>query len=145
MAATAFLKGGIATRNVAFNTLIDRIELVALRSTSPMLLTGPTGAGKSKLARRIWELKRPRRLITGPLVELNCATLRGDGAMSALFGHRRGAFTGAMADRPGGYGQGGRERLPAPRRYQSGPRRRRARGPLPSAPCSGSPDARNAL
>jgi transcriptional regulatory protein RtcR len=101
VAATAFLKGGIATRNVAFNTLIDRIELVALRSTSPMLLTGPTGAGKSRLARRIWELKRARRLVTGPLVELNCATLRGDGAMSALFGHRRGAFTGAMADRAG--------------------------------------------
>lgn len=100
-AATSFLKGGIDTRNEAFNRLIDRIELVALRSAAPILLMGPTGAGKSRLARRIWELKRARRLVAGPLVELNCATLRGDGAMSALFGHRRGAFTGAMADRPG--------------------------------------------
>jgi transcriptional regulatory protein RtcR len=99
--ATSFLKDGIETRNTAFNTLIDRIELVALRSAAPMLLTGPTGAGKSRLARRIWELKRARRLVKGAFVEVNCATLRGDGAMAALFGHRRGAFTGAVADRAG--------------------------------------------
>ncbi len=99
--ATSFLKGGIETRNPAFNALIDRIELVAARSTAPMLLTGPTGAGKSRLARRIWELKRARHLVAGPFVEVNCATLRGDGAMAALFGHKRGAFTGAVADRQG--------------------------------------------
>ena len=37
----------------------------------------------------------------GPFVEVNCATLRGDAAMSALFGHVKGAFTGAIRDRPG--------------------------------------------
>lgn len=100
-AATSFLKGGIETRSPTFNALIDRIELVALRSNAPMLLTGPTGAGKSRLARRIWELKASRRLVNGAFVEVNCATLRGDGAMAALFGHRRGAFTGAVADRAG--------------------------------------------
>src|SRR5688572_1556486 len=62
---------------------------------------GPTGAGKSQLARRIFELKRERQRLRGQLVEVNCATLRGDGAMSALFGHVRGAFTGAVAERPG--------------------------------------------
>lgn len=96
-----FLKAGIATRNQAFNRLIERLERVAVGSTAPILLTGPTGAGKSQLARRLYELKRHRRQLGGPFVEVNCATLRGDQAQGALFGHRRGAFTGAVADRPG--------------------------------------------
>jgi transcriptional regulatory protein RtcR len=99
--AASFLKGGIATRNAAFNKMIDRIEQVAVRAKSPMLLTGPTGAGKSQLARRIYDLKRQRHQIAGPFVEVNCATLRGDAAMSTLFGHIKGAFTGAVSDRAG--------------------------------------------
>lgn len=99
--STSFLKSGIDTRNPAFNRMIDEIERVALRSKAPILLTGPTGAGKSQLARRIYELKRLKHQIGGSFVEVNCATLKGDGAMSALFGHRKGAFTGAVADRPG--------------------------------------------
>ena len=101
VASTSFLKSGIETRNAAFNAMIDEIEQVAVRSKAPLLLMGPTGAGKSQLARRITELKRLKRQVKGPLVEVNCATLKGDGAMSALFGHRKGAFTGAVADRPG--------------------------------------------
>jgi transcriptional regulatory protein RtcR len=97
----SFLKSGIDTKNPAFNALIDEIERVAIASRAPILLLGPTGAGKSQLARKIYELKKRRRLLEGPFVEVNCATLRGDQAMSALFGHRRGAFTGAEADRPG--------------------------------------------
>jgi len=98
---TSLLKSGIDTRNKAFNKLIEQIERVATHSTAPMLLTGPTGAGKSLLARRIYQLKRARRQLSGELVEVNCATLRGDAAMSALFGHVKGAFTGAVKDRPG--------------------------------------------
>ena len=96
-----FLKSGIATRNAAFNAMIAEIEQVAGRSKAPMLLMGPTGAGKSQLARKIYELKRLRHQLAGPFVEVNCATLKGDSAMSALFGHKKGAFTGAVADRPG--------------------------------------------
>ncbi|HEY3445242.1 MAG TPA: RNA repair transcriptional activator RtcR [Myxococcales bacterium] len=97
----SFLKAGIETRNGAFNRLIDQIEVVALGSKAPLLLTGPTGAGKTRLAQRIYELKKARHQVQGSLVEVNCATLRGDQAMSALFGHVKGAFTGATASRPG--------------------------------------------
>ena len=99
--STSLLKSGIETRNKPFNRLIERIEKVAIESKAPMLLMGPTGAGKSQLARRIFELKKHRRQVNEKFVEVNCATLRGDGAMSALFGHVRGAFTGAAQDRPG--------------------------------------------
>lgn len=99
--ATSILKSGIETRNADFNRLMERIEQVASSSKAPILLTGPTGAGKSQLAQRIYELKRTRRQIEGRFVEVNCATLRGDAAMSALFGHVKGAFTGALQDRPG--------------------------------------------
>ena len=99
--ALSFLKSGIATRNARFNALIEEIERVAVRSQAPVLLTGPTGAGKSHLARRMFELKKARHQVEGAFVEVNCATLRGDSAASTLFGHRKGAFTGAAADRPG--------------------------------------------
>ncbi len=97
----SFLKSGIVTRNDAFNRLIERIERVAIASPAPILLQGPTGAGKSQLARRIFELKRLRSRVQGAFVEVNCATIRGDSAMSALFGHVVGAYTGAQRDRPG--------------------------------------------
>ncbi|MGN0884607.1 MAG: RNA repair transcriptional activator RtcR [Candidatus Spyradosoma sp.] len=96
-----FLKAGIPTRNRDFNALIETIERVAVRSEEPILLTGPTGAGKSQLARRIYELKKADGRVAGAFVDVNCATLRGDGAMSALFGHVKGAYTGAARDRAG--------------------------------------------
>lgn len=97
----SFLKQGIDTRNPAFNHLIDTIERVAIRSTDPLLLTGPTGAGKSQLARQIHRLKRQTGKLKGPFVAVNCATLGGDLAKSALFGHKKGAFSGAGADHTG--------------------------------------------
>ncbi len=99
--SASFLKSGIDTRNAAFNHMIEEIEQVAVRSRAPILLMGPTGAGKSQLARKVYELKKLRHQVNGPFVEVNCATLKGDSAMSALFGHKKGAFTGAVQDRPG--------------------------------------------
>jgi transcriptional regulatory protein RtcR len=99
--AVHFLKSGIATRNARFNALIDEVERVAVRSRAPILFTGPTGAGKSHLARRMYELKKARHQVEGDFVEVNCATLHGEGAASTLFGHKKGAFTGAAADRAG--------------------------------------------
>jgi transcriptional regulatory protein RtcR len=97
----SFLKGGIETRSPAYNRLVERLEQVAIAARDPVLLCGPTGSGKSHLARRIYELKKARRQVAGELVEVNCATLRGDAAMSTLFGHVRGAYTGAAEVRAG--------------------------------------------
>ena len=101
MESVDFLKSGIQTKNTAFNALIGQIELVATRSKEPILIIGPTGAGKSQLAARIFALKQDRNLVSGDFVEVNCATLRGDAAMSTLFGHVKGAYTGATTARPG--------------------------------------------
>ena len=98
---TIYLKGGIETKNAAFNQMIEQLEQVSLKSNEPILLTGPTGAGKSQLAERIFDLRKQRGKLSGQLVVVNCATLKGENAMSALFGHVKGAFTGASTARPG--------------------------------------------
>jgi|TARA_B100000745_G_scaffold13369_1_gene9972 transcriptional regulatory protein RtcR len=101
LSGESFLKQGIETQNAQFNTMIEQIEKVAIRSKAPILLTGPTGAGKSQLASRIYQLKKLRDQVSGRFISVNCATLRGDSAMSALFGHVKGAFTGAQSQRDG--------------------------------------------
>nr|WP_279040760.1 RNA repair transcriptional activator RtcR [Snodgrassella alvi] len=99
--ATELLKSGIATKNRHYNQLINEIEQVASRSHAPILLCGPTGAGKSFLARQIYRLKLNQHQITGQFVEINCATLSSDNAMSTLFGHIKGAYTSASLSRNG--------------------------------------------
>lgn len=96
------LKDGIRTRNPLYNGMIREIEHVALYSKDPILLQGPTGAGKTELAKRIHALrekKNGKRVIL-PFISVNCATL-GETADSALFGHEKGAFTGAVARHTG--------------------------------------------
>jgi len=95
------LKGGIATRNPAYNALIDRIELVASNSNGPILLMGETGTGKTALADRIYNLKLDRRRVKGRLVHVNCATLNGPDAHGALFGQRR-SYSGQAGSERGG-------------------------------------------
>lgn len=95
------LKQNIATLNPNYNALITQIEKVATRSHSPILLMGATGVGKSHLAKQIYQLKKDKLNLTGRFIDVNCATLKGDSAMSALFGHIKGAFTGANTSRDG--------------------------------------------
>lgn len=102
------LKDGIDTKNQAFNKMINEIETVSQKTKHPILLGGPTGAGKSKLAQRIFELKRETNQLQSTtsnhikkFVAVNCATLSGDLAKSALFGHVKGSFSGADGDHDG--------------------------------------------
>ncbi|MFB2539576.1 MULTISPECIES: RNA repair transcriptional activator RtcR [unclassified Acinetobacter] len=95
------LKADIATKNPAFNQLISQVEKVATRSNAPILIMGATGVGKSQLAKQIFALKKETLHLTGRFIDVNCATLKGDSAMSALFGHIKGAFTGANQARDG--------------------------------------------
>lgn len=95
------LKQGIVTLNPAFNAMVTKLQQVASKSRSPILLMGPTGAGKTAMARRLHKVKEEAGLLKGEFVEVNCATLRGDTVMSTLFGHKKGAFTGAQTSRDG--------------------------------------------
>jgi transcriptional regulatory protein RtcR len=88
------LKANISTYNPEFNQLITEVELVATRSSAPILIMGATGVGKSHLAKQIFQLKKDKFHLNGRFIDVNCATLRGDSAMSSLFGHIKGAFTG---------------------------------------------------
>ena len=78
-------------------SLLDQVHRVAPQNTT-ILLGGETGTGKSRLARLIHDLS-PRR--SEPFLVVNCGALAAGLIESELFGHARGAFTGAVAARDG--------------------------------------------
>ena len=92
-----FQRYGIVGRSHAVAEMIRRIDLVsATRST--VLITGETGTGKELVARAVHHRSAQRAL---PFVKVNCAAIPEGLLESELFGHVRGAFTGATGNRKG--------------------------------------------
>ena len=88
---------GIVGESTALRTVLDQIDQVA-PTNSTVLIVGESGTGKEALARAIHELS-PRR--DRPLIKVNCGAITPTLIESELFGHEKGAFTGAARQRQG--------------------------------------------
>ncbi len=97
MVHDSFGLGRIVSGSSCMRSVLERAR-AASRSDTPALIVGETGTGKELVARAI---HAGSRRATQPLVPLNCAALPRDLVESELFGHRRGAFSGAQADHAG--------------------------------------------
>jgi len=85
--------------SVAWREILRHVVEIAAFSQASLLLTGETGTGKEQIARLVHALdRRPRK---AELVTVDCTTLSRDLMASELFGHERGAFTGALAAHDG--------------------------------------------
>jgi DNA-binding NtrC family response regulator len=89
-------KDVLPTQNKKYKEDLKKL-LKIIPTEIPLCLLGESGTGKSHLARAIHDLSKRK----GKFVELNCATFSGDTLKSELFGHAKGAFTGAVADKVG--------------------------------------------
>lgn len=99
----SFFRGMVGCHPL-MHRLYDVVEMVG-REDDPVLLSGETGTGKELVAQAIHQIGRPR----GPFVGVNMAALPAEMIESELFGHERGAFTGAVATKIGKfeYARGG--------------------------------------
>lgn len=90
---------GLVTRDPAMSPLVELVRRVA-SSRAPVAIHGETGSGKEVIARAIHLLSDRR---DGPFVALNCGAIPRETVESELFGHERGAFTGADRTRTGAF------------------------------------------
>jgi len=91
------MAGGVVARSAAMLRIVALVENLS-HSDATVLISGESGTGKEVVARALHD-HSPRR--SGPFVAVNCGALPGDLLESEMFGHVRGAFTGAIRDRVG--------------------------------------------
>lgn len=94
-----FDETGVASQSQIMAKLLFQAKRAALISDAPILICGESGTGKQLLAEAVHRMDPKRR--NRPFLTVNCAAITGSLAESALFGHRKGAFTGAAEDRLG--------------------------------------------
>jgi DNA-binding NtrC family response regulator len=97
LVATRYGFERVISQSLHMRLVVERAQAAA-RSDTPVLVLGETGTGKELIARAIHvNSRRAKR----PFIPINCAALPRDLVESELFGHRRGAFSGAFSDHPG--------------------------------------------
>ncbi len=97
LGATAHERYGIIGRSASIRELWEMLDRVADAPTT-VLITGESGTGKELVARALFEASSRR---DKPFIKVNCAAIPRDLVESELFGYERGAFTGAVASKPG--------------------------------------------
>jgi len=96
-ASDAAIRDGIVGRNAALRSMLEELDIVA-PTDATVLILGETGTGKELVARAVHSRSRRR---AHPFVKTNCAAIPTGLLESELFGHEKGAFTGAVAPRVG--------------------------------------------